>query len=210
MSALRIKMCGMTRVQDALKAADLGVDAIGINFYPVSPRFVSVERAIRIADAVRGKVELFGIFVNDIPERVDSLVKEVGLDRVQFHGDETPEALLPFGSKAVKAVRFERSTVEFNWSDYPLVWGFLLEPRHETLYGGSGRSWQYESLRGLEVPRPWLLAGGLSPENVGRAIAESGTPGVDVCSGVEAVPGIKDARRMEAFVKEVRRVEEAL
>lgn len=210
MGALRVKICGMTRVQDARNAADLGVDAIGINFYPVSPRFVSVERAIDIADSVRGRVELFGVFVNDIPERVDSIIQEVGLDRVQFHGDEAPEALERFGSKAVKAVRFERSTVEFNWGDFPYVGGFLLEPRHETLYGGSGRSWNYRSLRGLEVPRPWLLAGGLSPENVASAIAESGAPGVDVCSGVESIPGIKDARRMEAFVREVRRAEEAL
>lgn len=210
MGAVRIKMCGMTRVEDARRAADLGVDAIGLNFYPSSPRFVSLDRAVAIAAAVGDKVELFGVFVNELHDRVEFIRGEVGLSRLQFHGDEPPETLMPFGDAAVKVIRFRDPMTEPDWSAYPQVGGFLLEPRHETLFGGSGRSWRYESLAGLRPPRPWFLAGGLSPGNVGRAIVASGARGVDVCSGVESVPGIKDARRMDAFVTEVRRVEEAL
>jgi phosphoribosylanthranilate isomerase len=210
MGAVRIKMCGMTRVEDARRAASLGVDAIGLNFYPSSPRFVSVERAMEISAAIDGQVELFGVFVNEIDERVEWIRKEVGLNRIQFHGDEPPEALTPFGEAAVKVIRFQEPMTEPDWEAYPLVGGFLLEPRHETLFGGSGRSWSYESLAGLQPPRPWYLAGGLSPRNVGRALLASGASAVDVCTGVESVPGIKDTRRMEEFVEEIRRVEETL
>jgi len=210
MSHLQIKMCGMTRAEDARRAVDLGVDAIGLNFYPSSPRFLSVERAIEIVDQIRGDVELYGVFVNEIPDRVEEIRSRVGLDRIQFHGDEEPSEVAPFGLMAVKAIRFADSTVERQWERYPTVWGFLLEARHETLFGGSGRSWRYESLGGVELPRPWLLAGGLNASNVGEAIRSSGARAVDVCSGVESIPGIKDVRQMSDFVREVRRVEEAL
>ena len=210
MGSVQIKMCGMTRVEDARRAMSLGVDAIGLNFYPSSPRFVSLDRALAIAEAVDGEVELFGVFVNEVTEWVESIRDQVGLDRLQFHGDEAPEVLLPFGDKAVKVIRFQDPEEEPDWASYPRVGGFLLEPWHETVFGGSGRSWHYESLAGLRPPRPWFMAGGLSPDNVGRAVLASGADGVDVCSGVESVPGIKDARRMDEFVAEVRRAETSL
>lgn len=210
MNHVQIKMCGMTRVEDAKRAVSLGVDAIGLNFYPSSPRFLSVERALDIAEAVDSRVELFGIFVDDIFDRVEEIRSLVGLDRIQFHGDEEPEEIASFGPSAVKAIRFKGAIVEPQWERYPTVWGFLIEPQHETLFGGSGRSWRYESLAGVSLPRRWWLAGGLKASNVEEAILSSGARAVDVCSGVESIPGIKDAQRMSEFVREVRRVEEAL
>lgn len=204
MSGVLIKVCGVTRVEDAVHAADLGVDCLGLNFYPASPRHVPMERAAEIADAVRGRVGLFGVFVNTPRDDVERIVEAVGLDRVQFHGDESPADLALWGGRAVKALRIASRPSRRVWDDYPDAWGFLIEARHEELYGGSGAAWDYAALRGLRLSRPWLLAGGLEPGNVRRALAATGAPGVDVCSGVESVPGVKDARRVEALVGAVR------
>lgn len=204
MSGVLIKICGVTRVEDAVHAADLGVDCLGLNFYPASPRYVSVKQAAEIADAVRGRAALFGVFVNAAHDYVERVVEAVGLDRVQFHGDESPADLARWGERAVKAIRAAGGPSPRLWAEYPEVWGFLVEARHETLYGGSGRTWDYAALRAAPPPRPWLLAGGLRPDTVREALASSGAPGVDVCSGVEASPGIKDRSRVEALVAAIR------
>lgn len=191
-------------MEDAVDAAELGVDCLGLNFYPDSPRYVSVEKAVAIADAVRGRVELFGVFVNASRDDIERAVEAVGLDRVQFHGDESPADLAPWGERAVKVVRIAGQPSPRLWEAYPEVWGFLVEARHDSLYGGTGTVWDYTALRDLRLPRRWLLAGGLDADNVRRALDATGAPGVDVCSGVESVPGIKDPRRVEALVRAVR------
>lgn len=194
----------MTRVKDAVDAAELGVDCLGLNFYPGSPRCVSVEKATKIADAVRGRVALFGVFVNASRGDIERAVEAVGLDRVQFHGDESPADLAPWGERAVKVVRVAGRPSPRVWDAYPEVWGFLVEARHDRLFGGTGKVWDYTVLRDLRPSRPWLLAGGLEPGNVRRALDATGAPGVDVCSGVESAPGIKDPRRVEALVRGAR------
>lgn len=204
MSEVLIKVCGVTRVEDAVHAADLGVDCLGLNFYPASPRRVSLRRATEIADAVRGRVELFGVFVNASRDDIERAVETVGLDRVQFHGDESPADLAPWGERAVKVVRIVGRRSSGVWDAYPEVWGFLVEARHDSLYGGTGAAWDYSALRDLRLSRPWLLAGGLEPGNVRRALDATGAPGVDVCSGVESAPGVKDPRRVEALVRGAR------
>lgn len=196
----------MTRVKDAVDAAELGVDCLGLNFYPGSPRCVSVEKATKIADAVRGRVELFGVFVNASHDDIERAVEAVGLDRVQFHGDESPADLAPWGERAVKVVRVAGRPSPRVWEAYPEVWGFLVEARHDRLFGGTGKVWDYTVLRDLRPSRPWLLAGGLEPGNVRRALDATGAPGVDVCSGVESAPGIKDPRRVEALVRGAREI----
>lgn len=201
-----IKICGVTRVEDAVRAAELGVDCLGLNFYPPSPRYVSVERAAEIADAVRGRIALFGVFVNAPRGDIERVVETVGLDRVQFHGDESPEDLAPWGYRAVKVIRVVGRPSPWVWDAYPDVWGFLVEARNDSLYGGTGTAWDYEVLRDLGRLRPWLLAGGVGPGNVRHALDVTGAPGVDVCSGVESAPGIKDAGKMEALVLAVRDV----
>ncbi|MGH9379786.1 MAG: phosphoribosylanthranilate isomerase [Thermoanaerobaculia bacterium] len=204
MSAPLIKICGITRPEDAVHAADLGVDCLGLNFYPPSPRHVTLEQAAEIADAVRGRVALFGVFVNATPTDIERTVEAVGLDRIQFHGDETPADLAPWEDRAVKVVRVDDRTPRDVWDAYPHAWGFLVEASHETLYGGTGEPWTYEALRGLRIFRPWLLAGGLRPDNVCRALDRTGATGVDACSGVELRPGIKDPEKMERLVQAVR------
>lgn len=219
-----VKICGVTRPEEARRAVELGADLVGINFHPPSPRYVEPSAARRIADAVRAaaaglearrrRPEVVGVFVNLPGARVEAIAEEAGLDRVQLHGDEGPEVAARFGARAlpvfrVDAARPERPPLEL----YPRAWGFLFDIRHPSLYGGTGVEWSYRELAAFRAPddapgtlagRPYLVAGGLSPGNAARALGESGAAGIDVCSGVESAPGKKDLARVEQLLKEVR------
>lgn len=205
---VRVKICGVTRPADAVAAVSLGADFVGLNFWPGSSRRLEPAPAREIAAAVAGRAELVGVFVNEDPRRVEEIAADVGLDLLQFHGDEEPADLAPFGARALKAVRFDGAPDPAVLAAYPAVWGFLVEARAGKAYGGVGRGWDYGAARGLaggeNDGRPLLIAGGLGPENVGRAIAASGAWGVDVASGVESAPGIKDRAKLEKFFEEVR------
>ncbi len=206
MSVVRVKICGVTRPEDAELAAALGADLLGLNFFAGSPRYVEARAALEIADAVapwRERCRLVGVFVDHPIERVRELGSGIGLDLLQFHGDEESGDLAPVAARAIKALRFEGSPDENELAAFPDVWGFLVEPRVEG-YGGGGRSWDYEAAKGLPRDRPLLLAGGLGPENVRQAIIAGRPWGVDVCSGVEAAPGRKDGEKMKSFFDEVR------
>ncbi len=203
MNHIRIKICGVTRVEDAEAAVDLGADFIGLNFWSESPRRVDVERGGEIAEVVRGKASLVGVFVNESAEVVEEIDDAVRLDLLQFHGDETPEELEPWGERAMKAVRFSGEIEPELLEDFKTVWGFLVEPQRDS-YGGTGRSWNYSKASRLPRDRPFLLAGGLRAENVAEAIAACSPWGVDVCSGVESEPGVKDALAMWKFFSEVK------
>ncbi len=200
----RIKVCGITSVEDARLAVETGADLIGLNFYPLSPRAVPPERARSIADAVRGEATVVGVFVNAAPGWVEEIAAAVGLDLLQFHGDESPEDLLRFGARAIKALRWTGRRDVARLGEYPQVWGFLLDRKHDSLYGGSGEAWDYRAVAGLDCGKPVLLAGGLSPRNVRSAVAEVRPWGVDVASGVESTPGRKDRELLRRFVAEVR------
>lgn len=200
----RIKVCGITRVEDARAAVELGADLLGLNFYAKSPRYVEPEAAQRIADAVRGRTVLVGVFVNETRERVEEVAARVGLDLVQFHGDESPREVEPFGARAIRALRWTGRRDQARLAEYPRVWGFLLDRRHDSLYGGSGEAWDYRSVAGLLVTKPVLLAGGLGPRNVRSAVAAVRPWGVDVASGVESAPGRKDRALLRRFFSEVR------
>lgn len=215
---LKIKICGVTRTADARLAAELGADLLGLNFHPPSPRCVHPARAREIAAAVGGRIPLVGVFVNRPPGEIEELVETVGLDLVQLHGDEPPEEVARFGARAIKVFRRETPPEAEELARYPQVWGFLFDVPHESLYGGTGRSWAYEAVVGRpDLPqrvggRAVLIAGGVSPDNVAgiRAAVEAAgfgddlSVGVDVCSGVESAPGIKDRERMERLFSEVR------
>lgn len=203
MSGVRIKICGITSIEDAENAVDLGADFIGLNFWSESPRRVDVALARRIAEAVRGRTSIVGVFVNGDRDDVMTIESEVGLDLVQFHGDETPRDLAPWGERAVKALRFEGDLSPEVLDDYETVWGFVVEPSRES-YGGTGKGWNYAQARKLPRHKPFLLAGGLRPANVARAVAASSPWGVDVCSGVESAPGVKDSKALWEFFTEVR------
>ncbi len=201
--SVQVKVCGITTVQDARLAVELGADYLGLNFYPGSPRFLSIERAREIADAVERRALLVGVFVNAPADQVSEIAESVGLDLLQFHGDESPEMLAPFAPRAIKAFR---GTAE-EAARFPEVWGFLFDAPRPAVssfsspellplsFGGTGTAWDYSSLAPLVshlAPRPVFVAGGIGPDNVRLALAQSGASLVDVCSRIESSPGVKD------------------
>ncbi len=205
MSRPIVKICGVTSPAEAILAADLGAELLGLNFYPPSPRYLEPRRAVDIADAVRGRVKLVGVFVNTPASRLDEITATVGLDLLQFHGDETAAEVAPFASRALKAFRVRDQLDAAALEGYGEVWGVLVDSRHPRLYGGSGESWNFESLRQLEgrLPRRTFIAGGLNPDNVGAAIAAARPYGIDLCSGVEAEPGKKSPELLRRLFEEI-------
>jgi phosphoribosylanthranilate isomerase len=199
----RIKICGITRPGDGVDAAKAGADAIGLVFYPKSPRYLSAERAVEIRDALPPFVQTVALFVNPDAAQVAQVLGRVKPAMLQFHGDETPEFCGQFGVPFVKACRI-RAGVDvvqylqpFSRAAAWLVDSFVPE------YGGVGESFDWSLVpRGLA--RPLILSGGLERKNVARAIRAVQPWGVDVSSGVESAKGIKDAGKMTAFVAEVR------
>jgi phosphoribosylanthranilate isomerase len=200
--AVRVKICGVTRVEDARRAAALGADFLGLNFYGGSPRCVTAEAARAIADAVRGQVRLVGVFVNEPPHRVEKIAEQVGLDLLQFHGDEGAADLAPFGERAIKVIRCAGRPDAAELASFAAVWGFLLERRNPRLYGGAGEEWDFRQAADPPTAKPVLLAGGLGPDNLRRALREARPWGIDVCSRVESAPGVKDPRLLERLFRE--------
>jgi phosphoribosylanthranilate isomerase len=199
----RVKICGITRPGDARAAAEAGADAIGLVFYPPSPRFLSVERAAEIRDALPPFVQTVALFVNPDAAQVAQVIGRVKPGMLQFHGEETPEFCAQFGVPFVKACRIRPGTdvqqylQPFSRAAAWLVDSFVPE------YGGVGESFDWSLVpRGLA--RPLVLSGGLDPKNVGRAVRAVRPWGVDVSSGVESAKGIKDAGKIAAFIAEVR------
>jgi phosphoribosylanthranilate isomerase len=199
----RIKICGITRPADGVAAAQAGADAIGLVFYPKSPRYLSAERAIEIRDALPPFVQTVALFVNADAAQVSQVLGRVKPPLLQFHGDETPEFCGQFGVPFVKACRIRPGSdalqylQPFSRAAAWLVDSFVPE------YGGVGESFDWSLVpRGLA--RPLILSGGLDQKNVARAIRAVHPWGVDVSSGVESTKGIKDAGKMAAFVAEVR------
>lgn len=203
---MKVKICGLTRVADARLAVELGADLVGLNFYPPSPRALEVDAARRIAEAVRGRALLVGVFVNRPRAEIEEIDHAVGLDLLQFHGDEEAADVEAFGRRALKVFRLAGDAAAADLAAYPRAWGFLFERRH-ALYGGDGRRWEYDRVAGLADDRPALLAGGLGPDNVAEAARVEGIWGLDVCSGVESAPGIKDAGLMGKLFAELRSLE---
>jgi len=200
----RVKICGVTRPEDAELAAELGADFVGLNFYSESPRLLGPSAAAEVADAVRGKCGLVGVFVNVALSEIGEIEAIVALELLQFHGDERPDELEPVAERSIKALRFDGTPDAAELNAYPGVWGFLVESRLVSRYGGAGKGWDYRGAANLPRKKPLLLAGGLRPDNVREAIAVSGAWGVDVCSGVEAAPGRKDPEKMKRFFDQVR------
>ncbi|HUQ25817.1 MAG TPA: phosphoribosylanthranilate isomerase [Burkholderiales bacterium] len=198
-----MKICGITRPGDGLAAAQAGADAIGLVFYPKSPRYLSAERAVEIRDALPPFVQTVALFVNPDAAQVSQVLGRVKPSLLQFHGDEVPEFCGQFGVPFVKACRIRpgidalQYLQPFAHAAAWLVDSFVPE------YGGVGESFDW-SLVPRELARPLILSGGLDQKNVARAIRAVHPWGVDVSSGVESAKGIKDAGKMTAFVAEVR------
>lgn len=197
----RVKICGFTNLDDALYAAELGVDAIGLVFYPPSPRHVDIETAAQISRALPAFVSVVGLFVNAEPALVHDVLNQVRVDCLQFHGDETAEECRLYDKTYIKAVRMRPETdMVALQRDYYDAAGLLLDAYHPGLQGGSGHRFDW-GLIPASRKLPIILAGGLTPDNAGEAINTIRPYALDVSSGVEAGKGIKDAAKMAAFIR---------
>jgi len=199
----RIKICGITRPRDAVDAAAAGADAIGLVFYPPSPRFLSVERARDIASALPPFVQSVALFVNADAAQVAQVIGRVHPALLQFHGDETPEFCGQFGLPYVKACRVAPGVDLLEYlRPFSAASGWLLDA-HVEEYGGVGASFDWSRVP-LQLARPLVLSGGLARDNVAAAVRRVRPWAVDVSSGVESAKGIKDAAKIAAFIAEVR------
>ena len=203
---VRIKICGLTRPEDARCASGLGVDAIGLNFYPPSPRFLSVEAAREVRRGIPPFVTSVAVFVNPSTEEVRRVVGDVGVDMLQFHGTEPAGFCEGFGLPYLKAIGM-RVGVDLGAAagSYPSASALLLDVHDTERWGGTGRTFDWSAVRG-GLDLPLVLAGGLAPENVEEAICRVRPFAVDVCGGVESTGGIKDEAKLAAFVERVEGV----
>jgi phosphoribosylanthranilate isomerase len=205
--SVHVKVCGLTRLQDARAAWEAGADALGLNFYARSPRWVSPETAAALARTRPPLGAVVGVFVNEAPERIRALVRECGLTAVQLHGDEPPEACAGYGVPVIKALRVRGPEDVARARQYVgagEVRGLLLDGAAPA-YGGGGVRFDWSLVASLrDCGLPLLVAGGLTPQNVEEAVRATRPYGVDVASGVERAPGLKDASAVRAFVRAAR------
>ncbi|WP_018873570.1 phosphoribosylanthranilate isomerase [Thioalkalivibrio sp. ALJ16] len=203
----RVKICGVTTPEQACAAAAAGADAIGLVFHAPSRRCVDPEQAASIAAALPPFVTTVGLFVDPDASRVESVLGRVALDCLQFHGEESAAFCAGFGRPYLKAIAMGAGADPRREMDrYPGAQGFLLDSHGGAQSGGSGHRFDWQRVP-ADLGRPWLLAGGLDAASVRGALEHLRPYGVDVSSGVESAPGIKDARRMRAFVQAVRQCE---
>lgn len=203
-AATRIKICGITRIEDALAAAHAGADAIGLVFAEPSPRRVTPQAARDIAAALPPFVGTVALFVNPAPHAVDTVLEVLRPDCLQFHGEEPPEFCAAFGVPWIKAARVRPGVDLLQFAArYAVARGLLLDAYSAAAHGGTGERFDW-SLIPARLPRPLILAGGLCPANAAAAVRAVRPWALDVSSGVEDAPGIKSASKIAAFVKEVR------
>ncbi len=204
---IRVKICGVTTVEDGRYALENGADALGLNFVPGTPRCLDAGMAASLAAALPPFGVRVGIFVDESPERVESIFREVGLDAVQLHGGESPEAcrwLMARGVRVIRALRVQGPETIAEAARYPDC-TILLDAYVQGELGGTGKTFDWELARELAASRPVILSGGLRPENVAEAVRRVRPYGVDVSSGVEGgTPGRKDFDRVRAFIENTR------
>ncbi|MGZ5050945.1 MAG: phosphoribosylanthranilate isomerase [Methylobacter sp.] len=199
----RVKICGFTRVQDAVCAAQLGVDAIGLVFYPPSPRNVDIDRALEIVQALPAFVSVVALFVDEREAKIREVLDRVPIDCLQFHGDEPPEACRMYGKRYMKAVRMQEGIdIAELAGQYHDASGLLLDAYHPGAKGGTGSRFDWDLIP-EHCTLPIILAGGLDESNAKQAVQAVKPYALDVSSGVEAEKGVKDALKMAAFVREV-------
>ena len=198
--AVRVKICGMTRLEDALFAAQAGADALGLVFYEKSPRHVSTAQAASICRALPPFITRVGLFVDASAEIVEEVLHTVPLDLLQFHGDETPAYCAQFDKPYMKAVRVQADTDLLKYAaDFAEASGLLLDAYVPGLPGGTGAAFDWQLIP-KNFPKPVVLSGGLTPQNVSDAIQQTRPWAVDVSSGVESAKGIKDQSKIAQFI----------
>lgn len=204
MAHTRIKICGITKPEDALSAISSGADAIGLVFYAASSRAVTVEQAASIVAVVPPFVSVVALFVNETATRINQVLGSLSIDILQFHGDESAEFCQQFNRPYIKALRVQAGLDIVNaCRDHTVAKGILLDAWQEGVPGGTGKTFDWR-LAALQLPLPVVLAGGLNAGNVGEAIAALRPAAVDVSGGVELRPGVKDWTKIKQFISAVK------
>lgn len=207
----QVKICGVRSAEEALLAASLGADLLGLNFHPPSPRCLSVAEAKTITAAMHDLPKrplLVGVFVHPSPAEASALGEELGLDLLQLHGNHQPAEVAPYAHKVLAALRIEGQPTAADLAPWRAigVWGLVLDTRHPSLFGGTGESWDFASVAGLAAPGERLLiAGGLKPGNVAAAIGAARPWGIDLCSGVETAPGERSPELLQQLFQSLER-----
>ena len=201
----RVKICGITRTEDALAAVNAGADALGFVFYAPSPRYISIQQAGLIFDSLPPFINKVALFVNPSREEVDEALASLSIDVLQFHGDEDAAFCESFNKPYLKAIRVQPGT-DFSKlaDDYKMASGLLFDAFDSKQYGGTGHTFDW-SLLPNNYPTPLILAGGLTADNVCQAITETRPYAVDISSGVEQSKGLKDPQLIKQFMQEVTR-----
>jgi phosphoribosylanthranilate isomerase len=203
----RVKICGITSIRDAQVVSDSGADAIGLVFYPRSPRHVTIEQAAEIVAAIPPFVTTVALFLDARAEDIRAVLEQVPVDLIQFHGDECPPECGQYGRPYIKAIGMKGGTNAQAYADtYPDARGFLLDSHAVGEAGGTGQRFDWSMTP--ELGKPVILAGGLNPDNAAEAVTIARPFGLDVSSGVESEPGIKDPEKVHRFMNEVRRANE--
>ena len=200
---VKVKICGMTQLKDAVYAVEQGADAVGFILYKKSPRSVTMKGVKEIISKLPPLVDTVGVFVNETSDRVNKIADYCGLDMVQLHGDESPAFCRKIRRRVIKACRVENLQSIKQLEKYP-VSGFLLDTFSENTHGGTGKTFDWNLALPAKKIGPVILAGGLTPGNVRQALNRVRPYGVDVCSGVEKSPGIKDPEKVRSFMANIR------
>jgi phosphoribosylanthranilate isomerase len=201
---IKIKICGITNLDDALASADMGADALGFNFYKKSPRYIEPDKAAEIIAQLPPFIIPIAIFVNEREERIREILAGTCIQGVQFHGDETPEFCQRFGTRVIKAFQVKDKESLKHMAHYR-VSAYLLDSYRDGLRGGTGTTFDWHLAVVAKTFGKVILAGGLTPENVTEAVKLVQPYGVDVAGGVEKEKGVKDHAKIKKFITEVRR-----
>ncbi len=202
-----IKICGITNIEDALSAAALGADALGFIFAP-SPRRIEPGKAQRIVQKLPGNILRVGVFVNEEVETVNRVAVQCGLNYVQLHGRESPGYCAKVRAPVIKALAVGKTGTRLHIEEYPAAI-ILLDSASPSRAGGTGKTFDWTLALDARKKRNFILSAGLDPKNVGEAIRVFRPLGVDVCTGVEASPGMKDVKKMAAFITEAKKADAA-
>ena len=200
---VKVKICGMTQLKDAAFAVEQGADAVGFIFYNKSPRSVTMKTARDIILKLPPLVDTVGVFVNESVDRINKVANYCGLDLVQLHGEESPVFCRKIQRRVIKAFRVKDLQSIKQLEKYS-VSGYLLDTFSDNLHGGTGKIFDWNLALPAKKMGPVILAGGLTARNILQAIRQARPYGVDVCSGVEKLPGVKDPEKVRAFLKNIR------